>query len=110
MARTISQEKIMSISEERVRNPDAIGPKLGEFVVGFGVPVEVLAKMLNVAEPTVYRWIFSQAEPRDKDKIAKIKRLLAILAKAKRAKDLPLSGSMKDRQRALARIVEVHTA
>lgn len=110
MARTISQEKIMSISEARVRDPDAIGPKLGEFVVGFGVPVELLAKMLNVAEPTVYRWIFSQAVPRDKDKIAKVKRLLVVLGKAKRAKDLPLVGSMKERQRALTRIVEDHTA
>ncbi len=108
MGRSISQEKILGIAKARVEKPDALGPMLGEFVIECGVPVEIIAKMLNVAEPTVYRWMFCQAAPRDKDKIVKVKRLLTILRKAKRAKDLPLEGSMKARHAAMVQIVETH--
>ena len=108
MGRTISQEKILGIAEARARDPEAIGPILGEFVVNGNVPVEAMAKILNVSEPTVYRWIFSQASPKDRDKIAKIRKLITILRKAKRARDLPLMGTLKARMAQLPHILEIH--
>lgn len=108
MGRTISQEKILGIAEARARDPDALGPVLGDFVINGNVPVEALAKILNVSEPTVYRWIFSQAAPKDRDKIIKVRKLITILRKAKRARDLPLSGSLKARLAAMPTLLELH--
>ena len=61
------------------------------------VPVEIVATLLSVSEPTVYRWMYGHSEPRDADKLQKMKKLLAILRKAKKAKELPLTGNMKTR-------------
>lgn len=108
MGRVISQEKLLGIAQARVDTPEALGPMLGEFVVDQGVPAEALATMLNVSNPTIYRWIFGHSAPRDKDKIAKIKKLLTVLRKARRARDLPLTGDRKERQVALRLIVEKH--
>ncbi|MFM7007749.1 MAG: hypothetical protein ACKO0Z_00185 [Betaproteobacteria bacterium] len=106
MGRVISQEKLVLMADARAKDPEALGPQLGAFVVNDGVPVESISKILNVAEPTVYRWMFMQATPRDKDKVAKIKRLLVTLRKAKRAKALPLAGNMKARHAAMISILE----
>ena len=108
MGRTISPEKLTLMNDARAKDPDAFGPQLGDFVVNCGVPVELIAKALNVAEPTIYRWMFLQAAPRDKDKIVKVKRLLTTLRKARRGKALPLTGNMKARHAAMIDILETY--
>lgn len=97
MGRVITPEKkalIISMSES---DPTAVGPVLGKLLIDGNVPIEAAAALLNVSEPTIYRWMYGHSVPRDLDKIAKIKALLMVLRKAKRAKELPLTGAMKDR-------------
>lgn len=108
MGRIITPERLQEIEAARVADPDALGPTLALLIVDGNVPVEAVAGMLNVSEPTIYRWMYGQSKPRDVDKIAKIKKLLTILRKAKRAKDLPLSGNMKERIKATAALVVKH--
>jgi len=108
MGRTIIASKVAGIREARQVSPDALGPMLGEFVVDDHIPAEGIATLLGVAKPTVYRWIFGAADPRDKDKLTKAQKLLTILRKAKRAKELPLHGTTKVRLAALARLVETY--
>lgn len=108
MGRMISQEKKMGIAQARLNTPDAIGPMLGELVLGGNVPIEAVAAVLRVSEPTIYRWMYGQATPVDPDKILKIKRLLTILRKAKRAKDLPMVGTTKERVKAFGGLITAH--
>lgn len=108
MGRTISADKINQINAARAADPDALGPMLGELVIRGRVPVEAVASLLAVSEPTIYRWMYSESTPRDIDKITKIKRLLTVLRKAARAKDLPLQGSIKDRIKRMGQLVVEH--
>ena len=108
MGRTISADKINQINAARIADPDALGPMLGELVIRGNVPVEAVASLLAVSEPTIYRWMYSESVPRDADKIVKIKRLLTVLRKATRAKDLPLRGTIKDRIKQTGQLVVDH--
>jgi len=108
MGRIITTERLQEIEQAHNADPEALGPILAILVVDGNVPVEAVASMLNVSEPTIYRWMYGQSKPRDLDKIAKIKRLLTVLRKAKRAKDLPLSGSTKERVKATVALVMKH--
>ncbi len=97
MGRTISTDKKEQIANARITDPEAIGPILGEFIISDNIPVEAIASLLSVSEPTVYRWAYGFSSPRDPDKIAKIQRLLTVFRKAKRAKELPMFGPIKTR-------------
>lgn len=108
MGRVISREKKDQIAAARLADPEAIGPILGELIINGNVPVEAVAGLLSVSEPTIYRWMYMHSIPRDADKIVKIKRLLTVLRKAKRAKDLPLRGSIKDRIAKTGELVKTH--
>ena len=108
MGRVISQSKIDGIAEARLNSPNTLGPMLGELVIGGNVPIAGIAMLLRVSNPTVYRWMYGYSEPTDADKILKIKRLLTVLRKAKRAKDLPMHGSIKERLSALRALVITH--
>lgn len=108
MGRIITASRREQIRVAHEADPEAIGPILADLVIEGNVPVEAVASLLNVSEPTVYRWMYGESAPRDADKIAKIKRLLTVLRKAKRAKDLPLSGTTKERIKATGNIVIKH--
>jgi hypothetical protein len=108
MGRTISKDKLEQIAAAREADPDALGPALGTLVLDGNVPIEAIAGLLSVSEPTIYRWMYGHSSPRDADKIIKIKRLLTVLRKAKRAKDLPLRGPIKDRIKKTADLVQTH--
>lgn len=108
MGRIITAARIEDIQQARQSDPDALGPVLAELIIDGNVPVEAVAGLLVVSEPTVYRWMYGQSKPRDLDKIAKIKRLLTVLRKAKRAKDLPLSGTTKERVKSMGGLVVKH--
>lgn len=108
MSRSISAERRQQIANARAADPDALGPMLGELVVEGHVPIEAVAQLLSVSDVTIYRWMYGTASPRDADKIVKIKRLLSILRKARRAKDLPLAGNIKTRIIATGKIVRDH--
>lgn len=108
MGRIITAIRMQEIEAARTADPDAPGPALAMLIIEGNIPVEAVASMLNVSEPTIYRWMYGQSKPKDIDKIAKVKRLLTVLRKAKRAKDLPLSGTMQERVKATAALVIKH--
>ncbi len=108
MGRIITEERLNQIAAARIEKPTALGPILAELIIEGNVPVEVVASLLRVSEPTVYRWMYGHSEPRDADKILKVKKLLTILRKAKRAKDLPLAGNTKDRSDQFLVLVDKH--
>lgn len=108
MGRIITPDRMDDIRKAREADPEALGPILAELVIDGNVPVEAVAELLSVSEPTIYRWMYGHSKPRDIDKIAKIKKVLTILRKAKRAKDLPLTGATKDRIKAVEALVIKH--
>ncbi len=109
MGRIISEERKEQIRQARIDNPDALGPRLGELVVGGNIPIEAVAGLLKVSEPTIYRWMYGAAATRDIDKIAKITALLKALRSAKREKDLPLEGTFQERVARAVAVVKRHT-
>lgn len=108
MGRTITPERKDQIAAARLREPEALGPVLGELVLESNAPVGAIALILQVSEPTVYRWMYGDSEPRDKDKIVKIKKLQTILRKARRAKDTPLAGNVTERTAHMMELVVKH--
>lgn len=108
MGRVISDDKRANILLARKEDPEAIGPMLGELIIQGNIPVAAAAEILAVSEPTVYRWMYGHAKPTDKDKILKIKRLLTVFRKAKRAKDLPLYGSAPVRFARTMDLLDLH--
>lgn len=108
MGRIITTERKDQIAEARAAKPDALGPVLAELIIDGNIPVEIIATLLSVSEPTVYRWMYGHSEPRDADKILKVKKLLTIIRKAKRAKDLPLAGNTQERIAGFLGVVEKH--
>jgi hypothetical protein len=108
MGRIITNDRRAQIAAARAADPEAIGPILAELVLDGNVPVEVVASMLSVHEPTIYRWMYGSSRPRDVDKIAKINRLVTVLRKAKRAHDLPLEGPTASRIKATVQLVIAH--
>lgn len=108
MGRVITPARIADIAQARKADPEALGPILGEMMIAGNVPVETVSTLMAVSEPTIYRWMYGFSTPTDADKVVKLKRLLTILRKAKRAKDLPLHGSMRERVAAMRNIVATH--
>lgn len=106
MGRIITSTRLDDIKRAREADPEALGPILAELIIDGNVPVEAVAGLLAVSEPTIYRWMYGYSKPRDLDKILKIKKLLTVLRKAKRGKDLPLSGTMKERVKTTAELVK----
>lgn len=105
MGRIITPNRMDDIKRARDADPEALGPIMAELVIDGNVPVEAVAGLLSVSEPTIYRWMYGHSKPRDIDKIAKIKKLLTVLRKAKRGRDLPLAGTTKDRVRLTGNLV-----
>lgn len=108
MGRVIAPTRLHDIKRAREADPEALGPILAELIIDGNVPVEAVSSLLSVSEPTIYRWMYGYSRPRDIDKIAKIKKLLTVLRKAKRGKDLPLAGSTKERVKATGLLVAKH--
>lgn len=108
MGRIITPRRMDEITKAREADPDALGPMMAELVIDGNVPIEAVAQLLRVSEPTVYRWMYGTSKPRDRDKIDKIKKLMTVLRKAKRAKELPLQGTTKERIKAMTPLVIKH--
>lgn len=108
MGRIITDKKIAEIHELLKANPESIGLILGSLIVDNNVPIKGVASLLAVSEPTIYRWMYGDCEPRDEDKIRKIKQVITTLRKARRANDLPLMGPMEVRITSLVEIVKTH--
>lgn len=108
MGRVIGPHRLAAIAHARETDPESLGPAMAELMIDGNVPIEAVAQMLRVSEPTVYRWMYGTSKPRDPDKIDKIKKLMTVLRKAKRAKDLPLQGTTKERIKAMTPLVIKH--
>jgi hypothetical protein len=106
MGRIINAEKVAQIKAARLSNPELLGPALGELVIESNVPVVAVAELLHVAEPTIYRWMYGESEPRDADKVLKLKRLLALLRKARKGKEFPLLGTTEARVELVVQLIE----
>lgn len=108
MGRIITSDRKEQIARARENKPEALGPVLAELIIDGNIPVEAVAGLLSVSEPTIYRWMYGHSEPRDADKILKVKKLLTIIRKAKRARDLPLTGNTKERIDLFVEVVKTH--
>ena len=108
MGRIITIERKAQIAQAREDKPEALGPVLAELIIDGNIPVEGVAAILEVSEPTIYRWMYGQSEPRDQVKIRTVKKLIAIIRKAKRSKDIPLAGNTRERTIAFLKTVETH--
>lgn len=109
MGRVITEDRRAQITAAREANPDALGPALAELIMEGNIPVEGVAILLAVSEPTIYRWMYGDAEPRDADKKLKIKRMLTVLRKARRARDTPLTGNTQSRTATLLELAKKHS-
>ena len=107
MGRVIGEHKIKQMQAAREQDPDALGPLLGEFLIKSNVPVEAAAELIKVSPPTVYRWMYGESKP-SAVYTPYINKLLTILRKATRAKQLPLSGTTPARMRQTAALVKEH--
>lgn len=106
MGRVISQDKLTAITAAHRAHPKEIGPALGHLVLNNGIPVYIIADVLAVSNPTIYRWMYGETKPLDRDKVKKIEVLLATLRLAKRVKVLPLYGSARERRNATLQLLE----
>lgn len=104
MARGITAEQKHKVAELRRDNPDYMGPALGDIVYRNNIPPSAIAAMLDVAAPTLYRWFYMETDPRGVYH-KQIRRLLALLRKAERGRDLPLRGTYQKRVKALGEII-----
>jgi IS30 family transposase len=105
MSRIITADRLQQIADAHAADPNAPGPILGQLIIDGNVPVEAVARMLRVSDVTIYRWMYGTARPRDQDKLDKLEKLLTILRKAKRAKELPLAGTVPQRIKLVEKLV-----
>lgn len=108
MGRIITQEKLDQMHAAIAENKNALGPTLGVMLIKGNVPVEAAAVLLAVSKPTVYRWMFGESEPRDPDKVVKLKNFLVLMRKMRKEKDLPLEGATAARTKAFVGLVKRH--
>jgi hypothetical protein len=108
MSRIITAERLQQIADAHATDPNAPGPILGQLIIDGNVPIEAVAELLRVSDVTIYRWMYGTARPRDQDKLLKLERLITVLRKAKRAKDLPLAGTVKERVKLTGKLVIAH--
>jgi hypothetical protein len=108
MSRIITVERRRQIAHARTLDPDALGPILGELVVEGNVPVKLVATLLDVANVTVYRWMYGAVQPRDPTTLQRLRRLVTVLRKAKRANDLPLAGDDGQRTAQMKNLLVAH--
>ena len=107
MGRILSDERRAQIAAARENDLDALGPMLGEFIADNNIPVECVAQLLFASEPTIYRWMYGSNSP-SRVFQENIRKLLTIIRKAKRAKDLPLEGTHTERVAAFINVVKIH--
>jgi len=105
MGRVISPDKLEAITAAHRAHPKEIGPALGYLILNNGIPVDIIADVLAVSRPTIYRWMHGHTKPLDRDKVKKIEVVLATLRLAKRSKALPLYGSVRERNAATLQLL-----
>lgn len=105
MGRVIPVRRIEQIAALRKEDPEALGPMLGELAINGRVPVDCLAMLLQVSEPTIYRWMYGESKP-SRVFHPDIKKVLTILRKAKRSKQLPLEGTQAERVKLFIALVK----
>ena len=107
MPRRMSFESRDRIIALRQSNPDAVGPKLGFISMKYNIPAKAFAALLKTSEPTVYRWFYGEAEPREVY-MPNIRRLMAVFRAAAEAGDLPLQGTYDQRMTAVRDVILKH--
>lgn len=110
MPKKISPEKIKKVRDSYGENPDSLGQSLGLMLLDNNIPIEAAAIILAVTKPTIYRWMYGEASPRDADKIKKIKLFMTILRRAGRDKNFPLVGNVKTRMKLAIEMVQKYRA
>lgn len=108
MSRIMTVERRKQIANARAVDPNALGPILGELVIEGNVPIEIVANLLEVAKVTVYRWMYGVVSPRNPTTQQRMRRLITVLRKAKRANDLPLDGDLKARCTQMQNLIVAH--
>ena len=104
MARGITAEQKRKIADLHKANPDEMGPTLGDLVYKNNIPPSAIAAVLEVTEPTIYRWFYLTAHPQPVYH-KEIRNLIAILRKAEKARELPLDGTFDKRVSLLGAVI-----
>lgn len=103
MGRVITDEKLEAIIYQLERDRDNLGLNLGKLVIEGNVPVESIAQLMQVSEPTIYRWMYGTSKP-SKVYHESLEKVLKILRGGKRDKVIPMKGLKEDR---VAKFVEI---
>lgn len=101
MPRVIAPETVERILQVHKEQSDRIAPALGAEMVAANVPVAGVASLLRVTTPTVLRWMRGESTPRETYHRS-IRKLTAILRRAKKERRTPLAGTYR------ARMTELH--
>lgn len=111
MPRPLTAERVDQIRTAHDADPEAIGPLLGVMIMEGNLPVDTIAKMLVVSEPTVYRWMYGETIPRDPDKIRRLNRLVTLLLRVREADELYVAkGSSAERTQAFVQLITRYRA
>lgn len=108
MPRVISPDTVERILQVHREQSDRIAPTLGAEMLAANAPVAGVASLLRTSTPTVLRWMRGESTPRDIYHKS-IRKLTAILRKAKSEQVTPLVGTYKVRMEALMTLVRNHT-
>lgn len=104
MPRTIESDTVQRILALHKAQPDRIAPALGAEMLNANVPVAGVAVLLRVTTPTVLRWMRGDSMPREVYHRS-IRKLTAILRRAKKEKLTPLVGVYSARVAKLRELV-----
>ena len=107
MPRRMSFESRARIDALVEANPKAVGPRLGRVSLKYNIPARAFASLLQISEPTVYRWFYGESTPRAVY-MTNIKRLFAVFKLAAAAEDVPLEGTYAQRMKAVRDLIIKH--
>ncbi len=103
---TLTVETILAVHKAQ---PDRIAPALGAEMLHANIPVVGIAALLRVTPPTALRWMRGDATPREVYHRS-IRKLTAIIRKAKKEKATPLVGTYQERMQKLQELVATFKA
>lgn len=104
MPRNIEPDTVRHILALHKAQPDRIAPALGAEMLNANVPVAGVAALLRVTTPTVLRWMRGESMPREIYHRS-IRKLTAILRRARKEKRTPLVGVYTARMAKLHELV-----
>lgn len=107
MPRTLDRDTIATISTVHKQQSDRVAPALGAEMIAANLPLLGVAALLRVSAPTALRWMKGETTPKEVYHRS-IRKLTAMIRKAKRDKVVPLTGSYPQRMIKLQELVATY--